>query len=192
MHWATAVALAVSLALAAPALAADEYINPYPRAIIVAGLLNHVQITDPNGAGDHIIDDIVPYNRLAANYIPRDGHEKLAPKRAYGKYLEEPVLHYSVGTKVTSKVTDDLEKWEIPDITVHKDPPPFQSHWERLMTVTSRDPDWQTRLGGFYIGKGLMHGIHHGATSDPRGTSYFPAVAQGTGIGKDIKTTGEY
>jgi hypothetical protein len=159
---------------------------------VVSGLLNHAQVTDPDGAGDHIVDDIVQYNRLAANYVPRDGHEKLAPGKARGQYLEEPALHYSIGTKVTKRVAEDLDKWDIKDVSVHKNPPPFQSHWERLMTVTSRDPDWQTRLGGFYIGKSLMDAVHRGETSDPRGTSYFPAVAQGKDVGKDILQTGKY
>ena len=159
---------------------------------IVAGLLNHVQITDPDGAGDHVVDDIVKYNRLAATYKPRDGFQTLAPRKANGMYLEEPALHYSVGTKITSRVAKDLEKWEIPDIQVHKAAPGFQSHWERLMTVTSRDPDWQTQLGGFYVGKSLLGAVHHGATSDTKGTSYFPAVAQSQGIGQDLKTKGTY
>jgi len=159
---------------------------------IVAGLLNHVQVTDPNGAGDHVIDDVVQYNRLAANYKPRDGFETLAPSKARGMYLEEPALHYSAGTRVNKRVAEDLDKWGIQDVQAHKDAPGFQSHWERLMTVTSRDPDWQTRLGGFYIGKSLMDSVTHGATSDPRGTSYFPAIAQGADIGKDVQTKGTY
>lgn len=159
---------------------------------IVAGMINHMIVTDPNGAGDHILDDVVQYNRLAANYVPRDGAETIAPHKAVGRYLEEPALHYSIGTPVTKKVAEDLKKWGVEDIIAHKDAPPFASHWERLMTSTSQDPDWQTRLGGFYIGKSLVQSIHEGAKSDPRGTSFFPAIAQGVDFGEDLKTKGTY
>lgn len=172
----------------------DSGIKVHRRNVepIVTGMINHVVVTDPNGAGDHILDDVVQYNRMAANYVPRDGVETIDPHKAVGRYLEEPALHYSVGTPITKKVAENLKKWGIADVAAHKDAPPFQSHWERLMTSTSQDPDWQTRLGGFYIGKSLVQSIHEGAKSDPRGTSFFPAVAQGVGFGEDLTTKGTY
>lgn len=159
---------------------------------VIAGLINHVQITDPNGAGDHTVDDVVPYNRLAATYVPRQGATPATPKRSMGRYLEEPVLQYSVGTPVTKRVVKDLEKWDIPDVITHEEAPGFAPQWERLMTNTSRDPDWQTRLSGFYTGRALLHSVHEGATSDTRGTSFFPGVAQASGFGKDLTTKGTY
>lgn len=159
---------------------------------VVTGLINHVRVTDPEGAGEHLVDDVVQFNRLAYGYQPRQGATLTPVKRAAGRYLEEPVLHYTVGTQVTPKVLADLEKWGIPDVHSHEDPPGFTPEWERLMTTTSRDPDWQTRLGGFYIGKGLLESVHHGGKSDPRGTSYFPAVAQGANFGDTLATKGEY
>jgi hypothetical protein len=159
---------------------------------IVAGLLNFVKVTDPQGAGDHLVDDVVPYNRIAATYVPRDGSIQVTPHRARGHYLEEPALHYSVGTKVTPRVADDLESWGIPDVIVHPETPAFEPHWERMMTASMRDPDWKTRLGGFYIGKGLLDSIHHGGTSDSKSTSFFPALAEGVGFGEDLETTGMY
>jgi hypothetical protein len=60
------------------------------------------------------------------------------------------------------------------------------------MTTTTRDPDWQTRLSGFYTGRALLHSVHEGATSDSSGGSFFPAVAQATGFGDDLKTKGRY
>jgi hypothetical protein len=144
---------------------------------IVAGMINHVQISDPEGLGDHLVDDVVPYHRLAATWQPRQGTELTAVKRSYGRYLEEPALHYSVGTRVNSAVQKDLSDFGISDIHTHAEAPQFEPKFERVLTSTAHDPDWQTRMGGFYIG---------------RSTSYIPALAQGTSFGDSLKNTGEY
>jgi hypothetical protein len=159
---------------------------------VVAGLINFVKVNDPDGVGDHILDDVVQYNRMAANYAQRQGTQRLAPKKAIGKYLEEPVLHYSIGTPVTNRMIKDLDQFGVKDLDVHDNPPQFDPHFERLLTVGSQDPDWQTRLGSFYIGKSLVDSIQHGETSDAKSTSFFPALAKGVGFGTDLQTEGKY
>jgi len=172
----------------------DSGINVNRRNLepIVAGLMNHVRITDPDGMGDHIVDDIVPYNTLLSSYKPRASSSLMAPKLAAGKYLEEPVLHYTPGTRMTKRMIRSLEKHGVQDIHVNDEPLDFEPHFERLMTATSHDPDWQTRLGGFYTQRSFMKALYQGATSDPRGTSYIPALAQGSGFGEQLKTKGTY
>lgn len=169
-------------------------ISTSPRNIetAVTGLLNHVTITDPKGLGDYIVDDEVNYNRNFANYKPREGSELLGVKRALGKYLEEPVLHYTVGTRVNNKVAKELEEFNIKDVTVHNDKPKFEPFMQRALLALDADEDWETRLSGFYTGRGFQDSVARGAVSDSHSTSFMPAVANPTNLGKDIKNTGKY
>ena len=159
---------------------------------VVAGLINHMRVTDIDGVGDHIVDDVVPYNTLVTGYNPREGSQQLAIKRAKGKFLEEPVLHYGPGTRVTSRVLQDLKDFDVQDVVVHDTEPQYEPHFERLMTSTSLDPDWQTQLAGFYTGRSFQKAVQRGSVSDTDSTSYVPSLAKGTTFGKALGGKGRY
>lgn len=159
---------------------------------LVAAAINHARVTDPDGFHDHLIDSVVPYNTLMARYKAREGAKRLQTQKAVGRYLEEPALHYTPGTRINSRIAKELQEFGVQDVETHDQPPPFEPQFERLLTNTSHDPDWQTRLGGFYIGRSLMKSLHEGATSDSANTSFMPALAQGQRFGKDLKVQGRY
>ncbi|HNX48578.1 MAG TPA: LAGLIDADG family homing endonuclease [Thermoanaerobaculaceae bacterium] len=167
-------------------------VNRRNAETVVAGLLNWVKITDPDGHGDAIVDEIVPYHAVGHSYQPREGHETVAPGQARGKYLEEHALHYTPGTRVTKRVAKDLEKWKIKDVRVHAKPPSFQPYMQRGMLGVYNDPDWQTRLSGFYTTSAFTEAVHRGRESNPNSTSFIPALVQGKGFGDDLKQTGSY
>lgn len=159
---------------------------------IVTGLLNWTKVTDPEGFGDHIVDDLVPHGAIAANYKPREGHERMGVGRAHGRYLEEPVLHYTPGTRITRRVVEDLKKWGIKDVDTHDQDPGFEPYMQRGMLGVHQDPDWKTRLAGFYTTSAFTDAVHRGRHSDPNSTSFVPAVARGQGLGQDLTTQGTY
>jgi len=159
---------------------------------VVAGLMNWAKVTNPDGIGDNVVDDIAPFNRLAYNYKPRATAQLLAPKQAVGKYLEEPVLHYTPGTKVNSRVLSKLQQYGIKDVHVHDDHPDFEPEFVRSVLGVYHDPDWQTRLAGFYTASAFQKSVHRGGESDANSTSYFPALAKGVGFGQKLTTTGTY
>ena len=167
-------------------------INRRNAESVVAGLMNHMRVTNPDGVGENIIDDIVPYNRLAATYKARENSQLLELAKAKNQFLEEPVLHYSPGTRLTTRVLDELKEFGVKDVQAHPEAPDFEPHFERLMTVTSRDPDWQTQLGGFYISRSFPKAVQRGATSTTDSTSYIPALAQGADFGKTLERQGRY
>jgi DNA-directed RNA polymerase subunit beta' len=151
---------------------------------VVAGLLNWAKVTDP--------DEIVPHHTIAAHYEPREGSELVAPGVAVGKYLEEPALHYTPGTRVTKRVKKDLDAWKIKDIRVHREAPGFQPYMQRGMLGVHSDPDWQTRLSGFYTTSAFTEAVHRGRESDPNSTSFVPALVRGQHFGTDLKQKGSY
>jgi DNA-directed RNA polymerase subunit beta' len=156
--------------------------------LLARGLINHVRLTDEYG--DYVPDDVVPYAMLERNWTPRTGSIQGAPKSMAGHYLERPVLHYSVGTKIGKSVVNNLERYGIKSIEAHKEPPPFQPEMIRGMSIASTDPDWMTRMIGSYQQKSLLSATHRGGTSDTAGSSFVPALARGETFGLTGPTSG--
>lgn len=150
--------------------------------LLARGLINHVRLTDE--FGDHVPDDVVPYSTMEHLYQPRDGHELTTPDRAVGRFLERPVLHYSVGTKVRPSVLKELSHFGVKEVAVHRDPPPFQSNMIRGMYSLQHDPDWMTRMYGSGLKSSVQDATHHGAVSDELGTSFVPGLARATQFGQ--------
>lgn len=148
--------------------------------MVSRALINHVRITGDNAPSGSLPDDIVEYDDFAARYVPRAGATAAKPALAKNKFLEQPVLHYSIGTRLTPRVIKELQDHKVGQIMVHDDEPDFVPEMQRAMDVMSRDPDWMTRMGGFYLQKNMLDAVHRGASSQVTGsTSYIPALARG-------------
>lgn len=156
--------------------------------LVARGLVNHVRMTDEYG--DYTPDEIIPYSALEKNWRPRNGAVAGNPSTLTNHYLEEPVLHYSVGTRITKNVADNLKKYGIANIQAHKEAPPFQPEMVRGMANISNDPDWMTRMLGSYQEKGFLNSVHRGLKSDEGGSSYVPALARGENFGVSGATSG--
>lgn len=156
--------------------------------LLARGLVNHVRLTDEYG--DYVPDDVVPYSAIERNWTPREGSVAAAPSSLSGHYLEKPVLHYSIGTKIGKNVLNNLNKYGVKTVQAHKEPPPFQPEMVRGMANISNDPDWMTRMLGSYQEKGLMNSVQRGLSSDTAGSSYVPALAQGEQFGVTGTTSG--
>lgn len=150
--------------------------------LVARGLINHVRLNEE--WGDYVEGDTVPYVALERSWKPREGHEMLGVRRAKGMYLERPVLHYTVGTKVRPSVIRDLEEFGVTQVPVHRDPPPFQAYMVRGMDNLQHDPDWVTRMYGSGLKASLLDAVHHGAVSDAAGTSFVPGLIKGVGFGR--------
>lgn len=164
--------------------------SPHRRNIelLARGIVNHVRLTAEHG--DYAPDDIVPYSTLERTWTPRQGAVAGAPNTLMGHYLERPVLHYSIGTKIGKSVSDNLKKFGVNNVQAHKEPPPFQPEMVRGMANISNDPDWMTRMLGSYQEKGLLGSVHRGLSSDTAGSSYVPALARGEQFGVTGTTSG--
>ena len=150
--------------------------------ILSRGLINHVRLTEEYG--DNVPDDVVPYSTLEHKWKPRDGHKSVKPKQAVGKYLEQPVLHYTIGTKIRPSMLKELTAFGVDEVAVHDDPPPFEPEMIRGMSSLQHDPDWLTRFYGSGLKKSLLSGVHRGAVSDERGTSFVPSISRSVDFGR--------
>jgi hypothetical protein len=151
--------------------------------VVARGLVNHIRITEESG--EHVPGDIYPYDFFEQSYELRHGSRKMSPREALGKYLEKPVLHHTIGTKIRPSMLKDLEDFGIRELHVHDEPPPFEPLMVRSMENISHDPDWSTRMLGSYLEKNTLRAVHTGAVSDPLGTSYVPALISPNTFGRE-------
>lgn len=151
---------------------------------VVRGMVDHVRMTDfwnHNGP-----DDVVKYSHIENNWQPRPGFVTKLPRQAVGKYLEEPVLHHTIGTQIRPSMLKEFEQFKVGPVMVHHEPPPFEPHMLRATENLQHDPDWQVRLGGQYLQRGLLDAAHRGLSSSPGGTSFIPGLIRGDSLNKPL------
>jgi len=152
--------------------------------IVAQGLINHVRLDDEVGGG--LPDDVVPYGLIEKQYEPRGDARALPPAAAIGKFLESPILHHTIGTKVRRSMLSDLERFGIGSLLVHDEAPPFAPEMVRASSILSHDPDWMTQLLGANLQKSLLRSAQRGRTSYARGTSFVPSLIKAVDFGKPI------
>jgi DNA-directed RNA polymerase subunit beta' len=150
--------------------------------LIARGLIDLVEMNDWHG--DNVPGDVTQYSTLEAGWEPRPGTEQLELRSAAGKYLEKPVLHYTIGTKLRPSVLAELAKYDVKTVQAHNDPPPFTPHMVRAADISSYDPDAITRFIGSNQKRNLLEAVHYGGKSDTSSTSYVPARVEGVNFGR--------
>jgi hypothetical protein len=151
--------------------------------VLAKSLVNHVQVDD-DAAGDHLPGDVVTYSSWANGYRPRPDSKRLVPKAAIGQYLEEPALHYTVGTRVTKSVADMLNKQGTQDVLAHVNPTGMSPVMMSVVKAPEYSDDWMARLGSSYLKTRLLEDVHSGAESNVHGINPIPGIAKGTEFGQ--------
>ena len=139
-------------------------------------MVSRVKITDPDGYGDYLPGDYVDYNEIAATYKPREDAQTLPVDKATNKYLEKPVLYYSIGTRVTPAVVKELKKYKFNDVTVSDKEPPFTAQFLRPTAVLQSGANWLPRLAGERLRDGLFDAARTGITDPYDSPSYVDRI----------------
>jgi DNA-directed RNA polymerase subunit beta' len=150
--------------------------------LVATGLVNHVRLTQEHG--DYVPGDVLRYSDFAADYTPRTGARSLAPREALGQYLERPVLHYSIGTKVRPSMLPLLQEFGIHNLHVHTAEPVFEPEYIRGIAMLQHHPDWLTRHLGSGLEKSTLHAVHRGEISNTAGASFVPAAVERLQFGR--------
>lgn len=158
---------------------AGHYANRRNVELISRALINHVRSTDMDLADNVLPDDILEYDTIARKYEPRYGAENVPLSSAKNKYLERPVLHYSIGTRVTDRVAKTLKDAGYTQVLVNPDPPPFIPEMHRALDSLGLTSDWLIQQGGFYTKRRLLQSAQRGSSSDLGGISYIPKLVSG-------------
>jgi len=138
---------------------------------LARAFFDHVRVTSPQGAGNYELGDIASYAELQKNWVPRPGATELSADDAVGRYLERPEYYYTIGTRITKPVAQELKAAGYRKILTHREPPGFEPEVTRLLAHPSMDPDWKVRLAGFGLKSSLLSAATKGAVSPPDSTS---------------------
>ena len=139
-------------------------------------MLNKVRITSDDGYGSYLPGDLVGYNEIAADYQPRENAVTEPADKAVNKYLEKPVLFYSIGTKVTPAIAKNLDKYGFKDVTVSPDPPPFSAEFTPPAKSLMNDAHWLPRLNGERLYDSLFDAAQKGITDSYNSHSYIDKI----------------
>lgn len=146
-------------------------VETFTRAFV-----NKVRITSPYGYKGYMPGDIVDFDSVMYSWKPRSTSTVMKPSEAVGKYLEEPVLTYTVGTRITKPMADTLKKYNYTDIRVDNDPPPWEPELVRSQAFMQNDKDWMARLTGERIQQSLFDAAQQGMEAPYNSQSMFTKV----------------
>ena len=137
--------------------------------ILSRAFIRNVRVTDPDGVGEFRFGEVLPYDVLQKRWTPPEKTEDRALEQAEGSYLQKPVLHYTIGTRLTKPMLADLKKRNIGTVPVTDDEPGFEPYITRAATRSLLDRDWKAGLSGFHLKKSLTESAAMGATDSPEG-----------------------
>jgi len=143
---------------------------------LAKAFFNRIRVTKEDGLQGYNVNDVVDYNEFQKRYQPREDARTTAPKQAKNRYLEKPYLHYTIGTRVTPRVIDNLREQGIDSIISHEADPGFKPEVKRVMDSASADSDWKVRMSGFGIQRSFLDAAQKGSLSKKDNTSYVPAL----------------
>ena len=133
--------------------------------ILARAFTDRVRVNDPDSVAGYQVGDVVPYSSLERQYVPRAESRDQLPSAAMNQFLERPVLHYTIGTRVTRRVAKALQDAGVKHVLANPSAPGFEPVVTRAMDVIATDPDWETRLAGFNIHKSFLQAAQTGADS---------------------------
>lgn len=152
--------------------------------VLARTVMNTVRLDNEDEAGEGLPGDVVTYTRWSDGFKPREGSSYVAPTVAsIGKYLEQPVLHYTIGTRVTPSVVKTLKKFKVDRMMVNDTKPDVTPFMERIEDSNAEKSDWMARLGTTYLKSRLQEDVARGAESNIHSTEPYPGIAKGVEFG---------
>lgn len=152
--------------------------------VLARTVMNTVRLNNEDEAGGGLPGDVTTYTNWSFGFKPRKTSAIVAPTvSAVGKYLEQPVLHYTIGTRITPSVLKTLKKFKVDKMMVNDLAPDVTPFMERIEDSNAEKPDWMARLGTTYLKSRLMEDVARGAESHLHSTEPYPGIAKGVEFG---------
>ena len=162
----------------------DYDINRRNVEVLGRAMVDHVAINGKDGIGNQLPGDVASYNAVAFSYKPRKDAKTLAPEKAVGFYLEQPALHYTIGTRLTRKMADKLKAFGIKNVMAHEQDTGFTPDMVSITKIPQYGDDWMARLGSTYLKPRLLEDVQRGAESKIHGIHPVPGIAKGVEFGR--------
>ena len=146
-------------------------------------LMDDVSIDSEDAEGQMLPGDVVSYSRWSFGYKPRKDSIIGTPNSLVGKYLEQPAMHYTIGTRITKRVADDLKKHKINQIMANDNEVGVTPFMQSVVKSTGDTNDWMARLGTTYLKSRLIEDAQTGSISNAHSTNPIPGIAKGIEFG---------
>lgn len=160
---------------------------------VARATLDHVLIQNPDGMGDFLPDDVGSYNRLSAHYSPAKNTKVEHLANVTGKYLQSPVLHFTIGTKLTPKMITRMKDSGISSVPVSDEEPQFTPTMFRLRTASQSGKDWLAKMHTSYLTTNLASDAARSqSTNVDHNVHFAPRLMVGEDFGKKVEQTGEF
>lgn len=172
--------------------------NKKHTELLARSFIDKIEVTNPDGLGKWLPGDIISYNALEANYEPEEDSKLVDIKEAEGKYLQKPILHYSIGTKLTPKMIKHIDEVEGNDkehrkVLVSDKEPGFKPVMIRVReALSTEDTGWLEKMTASYLKKNLVESAIRGSeTNISSNTNPYARLSQ-PDFAKNIERTGMY
>lgn len=149
--------------------------------VLAKTLINNVELEEEDPAG--LPGDVTTYNKWAFSFKPRPDTKLVKPDAAKGMFLEQPVLHYTIGTRITPSVIKTLSKFGQKKIFANPNKPSVIPFMQRVEDSNAARDDWIARLGTTYLKDRLVEDAQRGAESHLHTTEPNPSLAKGVEFG---------
>jgi DNA-directed RNA polymerase subunit beta' len=161
--------------------------------MLARAALDHVQVQDAGPDDPFMPDDVISYSYMANKYTPPASTVKMETDKAIGKYIQVPVLHYTIGTKVTPSIAKRLQSVDKNNVYVSDTAPTFKPDMIRLRTASNPQRDWMAGLHTSYLKKNLSDSAARGEdTNISENVHFAPRLAIGVDFGKNVRQTGKF
>jgi DNA-directed RNA polymerase subunit beta' len=178
----------------------DSGQNPDARnvEILARAALDNYLIEDPDEDSPWLPDDLVRASALARAYKPPADTADLPMERAVNKYLQVPALHYTIGTKITPSMANDLRSAGFDRVSVSAEKPWFRPEMKRLRVASHDSDDWLASLGTSYLKSQMRGSLERGDETNVAENYHFgPRLAFGAdagagAFGENIERTGKF
>ena len=155
--------------------------------VLARSLINNVRVDRPDSEGPGLPGDILRYSAWVQGYSPREGASEASPDKSVGRYLERPVMHYTVGTRITPNVVASMKRHGVQRVLSNETAPGVSPHMVSVVEAPAYSGDWMARLGTSYLKDRLLEDAQNVSTSKTHSTNPIPALAKGVEFGDDIE-----
>jgi DNA-directed RNA polymerase subunit beta' len=161
--------------------------------LIARATVDHLRVDDADEESDFLPDDLVREADYMQSYKRPDDTADTPLHKSTGLYLQQPVLHFTVGTRITPKIAERMRKVGATNVLASPTAPPFTPDMQRLRTASHSDKDWMSSLSTSYLGKQMTQSAERGDETDIESNyHYAPRLAAGVGFGANIERTGKF
>lgn len=166
--------------------------------LVARAVIDDYRIDDPDEDSPFLPDEMVRESEFLSAYKPPADVQEVTVDKSLNGYLQKPVLHYTVGTRITPKIADRMRNAGVERVATSKQKPWFNADMKRLRVAAHDSKDWLVSLGTSYLSSQMRDSLERGEeTNVQKNYHYGPRLAYGGdagsgSFGENVRDTGMF